>query len=72
MAKDGILIQESGRDALGRLHKALSKLGYVCEEDAGRSPFYIYRRDRGKGYRLSPLYLSRITIDTCTTGRRLG
>ena len=164
MAKDDILIQESGRDALGRLHEALSKLGYVCEKDAGRSPFCIYHRKcakpartasqimldvrrhtihadgneatltnheclllkhlvehpcnvatrnvilntvfgnalppesdiispcvcalrrklrsighadviktiRGTGYHLSPLYLTRITIGTCTTGRRLG
>ena len=51
MAKDGILIQESGRGALGRLYKALSKLGYVREEDAGRSPFYIYRRECAKSSR---------------------
>jgi DNA-binding response OmpR family regulator len=44
-AKTGIQIHERGRDALCRLHAALSKLGYVREEESGRSPFYIYRRE---------------------------
>ena len=48
MAKNGILIHERGRDALGRLHKILSKLGYVRERNAGRSPFYTYRRESAK------------------------
>ena len=47
-AKTGIQIHERGRDALCRLHAALSKLGYVREEKSGRSPFYIYRREGTK------------------------
>ena len=46
--KTGILIHERRRDALCRLHMALSKLGYVCEGDDGRSAFYIYRREGTK------------------------
>ena len=50
-AKTGIQIHERGRDALGKLHKILLKLGYVREEDASRGPFYTYRRECAKPYR---------------------
>ena len=49
--KTGILIHERRRDALCRLHMALSKLGYVCEGDDGRSAFYAYRRASAKSQR---------------------
>ena len=50
-AKTGIQIHERGRDALGKLHKILLKLGYVREEDASRGPFYTYRRESAKPHR---------------------
>ena len=49
--KTGILIHERRRNALCRLHMALSKLGYVCEGDDGRSAFYAYRRASAKSHR---------------------
>ncbi len=49
--KTGILIHERRRDALGKLHKILLKLGYVREEDASRGPFYTYRRESAKPHR---------------------
>lgn len=49
--KTGILIHERRRNALCRLHVILSKLGYVREEDAGRSAFYAYRRASAKSQR---------------------
>ena len=49
--KTGIQIHERGRDALGKLHKILLKLGYIREEDASRGPFYTYRRESAKPHR---------------------
>ena len=48
MVKDGILIQERNRDALCKLHKVLSKLGYVRIENTGSSAFCTYRRECAK------------------------
>lgn len=59
MAKDGILIQESSRDALCKLHKALSKLGYVREEGTVHSAFHTYRRECAKFSRKT----ARLTLD---------
>lgn len=58
-AKTGIQIHERGRDALGKLHKILSKLGYVREEDASRGPFYTYRRESAK----PPRKASKLVLD---------
>ena len=69
MAKNGILIHESGRYALGRLHKILSKLGYVREKNAGRSPFYTYRRECAKTPRKASRLLLDIKRHTINAGR---
>lgn len=68
MAKDGILIHERGRDALCRLHKALSKLGYVREEDAGHGPFCIYRRECTKSRQKSARLVLDIKQPTIAAG----
>ena len=51
ITKTGILIHERRCDALCRLHVALSKLGYVREEETGRSTIYTYHRASAKHHR---------------------
>ena len=69
-AKTGIQIHERGRDALGRLHMALSKLGYVCEGDDGRSAFYAYRRASAKTQRKVAMIMLDFKRHTVHAGRK--
>ena len=68
--KTGILIHERRRDALCRLHMALSKLGYVCEGDDGRSAFYAYRRASAKSQRKVAMIMLDFKRHTVHAGRK--
>ena len=69
-AKTGIQIHERGRDALGKLHKILLKLGYVREEDASRGPFYTYRRESAKPHRKVAKIMLDIKRHTINAGSK--
>ena len=69
-AKTGIQIHEHGRDALGKLHKILLKLGYVREEDASRGPFYTYRRESAKPHRKVAKIMLDIKRHTINAGSK--
>lgn len=69
-AKTGIQIHERGRDALGKLHKILLKLGYVREEDASRGPFYSYRRESAKPHRKVAKIMLDIKRHTINAGSK--
>ena len=69
-AKTGIHIHERGRDALGKLHKILLKLGYVREEDASRGPFYTYRRESAKHHRKVAKIMLDIKRHTINAGSK--
>ena len=68
--KTGILIHERRRNALCRLHVILSKLGYVREEDAGRSTFYTYRRNGAKSHRKVAKIMLDFKRHTVHAGRK--
>ena len=68
--KTGILIHERRRDALGKLHKILLKLGYVREEDASRGPFYTYRRESAKPHRKVAKIMLDIKRHTINAGSK--
>ena len=68
--KTGTLIHERRRNALCRLHMALSKLGYVCEGDDGRSTFYTYRRNGAKSHRKVAKIMLDFRRHTVHAGRK--
>ena len=68
--KTGILIHERRRNALCRLHVILSKLGYVREEEAGRSTFYTYRRNGAKSHRKVAKIMLDFRRHTVHAGRK--
>ena len=68
--KTGILIHERRRNALCRLDVILSKLGYVREEDAGRSTFYTYRRNGAKSHRKVAKIMLDFKRHTVHAGRK--
>lgn len=68
--KTGILIHERRRNAFCRLHVILSKLGYVREEDAGRSTFYTYRRNGAKSHRKVAKIMLDFRRHTVHAGRK--
>ena len=70
ITKTGILIHERRCDALCRLHVALSKLGYVREEETGRSAIYTYRRASAKHHRKVAKIMLDFKRHTVQAGRK--
>jgi two-component system OmpR family response regulator len=70
ITKTGILIHERRCDALCRLHVALSKLGYVREEETGRSTIYTYRRASAKHHRKVAKIMLDFKRHTVHAGRK--
>ena len=68
--KTGILIHERRCDALCRLHVALSTLGYVREEETGRSTIYTYRRASAKSHRKVAKIMLDFKRHTVHAGRK--
>ena len=70
ITKTGILIHERRCDALCRLHVLLSKLGYVREEETGRSTIYTYRRASAKHHRKVAKIMLDFKRHTVHAGRK--